>query len=168
MRLTILPLPNGAAALPNFIGTPPTCLLSLPRTIAWIEVAFNCAPGLPRCRNCNVLSCIDRVPLQFLGVSFKPRRCMAGMLNGEFAVTEGTALRANAARLEKNNSAEILTMSAPLTQTRTRFLRTNKWVILLLQARIDLFNRVQVFSATALVGRTFSRLTVCRKATSIR
>src|ERR1700739_3430334 len=130
MRLTILPLPNGAAALPNFIGTPPTCLLSLPRTIAWIEVAFNCAPGLPRCRNCNVLSCIYRVPLQFLCVSFIPRRCTAGMLHGEFVVTEGMALWANAPRLEQNNSAQILTMSGPLKQTRTWFLRTKKSVIL--------------------------------------
>jgi hypothetical protein len=45
-RLTTLPLPNGAAALPNFIGTPPTCLLSPPRTTAWIEVIYLCA-GLP-------------------------------------------------------------------------------------------------------------------------
>jgi len=74
---------------------------------------------------------------------------MAGLLNGEFAVSEGGALWANAARLEQSNSPQILTMSAPLKQTPTWFLRTNKWVILHLQDRIDLVNRVQLLSAIA-------------------
>jgi hypothetical protein len=78
---------------------------------------------------------------------------MAGMLNGEFAVTEGAALWANAARLKQKNSAQILTMSAPLKQTPIWFLRTNKRVILHLQARIDLFNQVQLLSPTTTRGQ---------------
>src|SRR3974377_65462 len=103
---------------------------------------FTSAPGLEACWNCNVLSLIERIPLQLLFVFGKPRRCVARMLNGVPILIAGAVLWAHAPRLQPARKAHRQRTAYALRQHFSYFCLINKCSILscsLIQSRAALY-----------------------------